>query len=105
MKLFRGDSVLTPDGNGYVVYGSYPTDKNIVKVILIKGAEVKEYKKELLICLPEYRRSNPKIDIYDAETGEYINSTKWHKTIARLKKWYEFSNNDITRYIFKIDHN
>lgn len=104
MRLFRNDLVLTPDGNGYVVYGNYPTDENIVKVRLIKGTEVRKYKKELLVCLPEYRRSNPKIDTYDAETGEYINSTKWHRTITRLKKWHEFNNNDATRYIFKIDH-
>ena len=101
MRLYRGDPVLTRDGSGYVVYGDWPNDTSDVKVRLVQGNEIRTYPKTELICLPEYRKSNPKIDIY--EDGRYVASTQHHRTIARYKAWLVLGKTDPKRYTYKID--
>lgn len=30
---------------------------------------------------PQYKDSNPKIDFFDKNTGKYLGSTRWHRTV------------------------
>ena len=37
---------------------------------------------------PQYRPSNPKIDVSNKATGEYMFSTNWHPTCRAMVFWW-----------------
>ena len=36
---------------------------------------------------PQYRDSNPKVDLYTA-SGQYVGSTNWHRTCRDALAWF-----------------
>lgn len=52
---------------------------------------------------PQYRDSNPKIDLYRAD-GSYVGSTNWHRTCREALAYMQDKNPEAGAVKARIDH-